>query len=231
MGKARREPDAERLARRVRVGGPGKRTGGNTGTAPWADLTLAAAANQAAHAGPLVIARTWSVRRPCNAVSCKRLVAGLLEVLLESIRRSWDPRASLVVCQAGEHQQIHDCRPHLGANDFGGQTGLGRHERARARDGGQLFSRALSQLPLAEIAGRLSERQLAEGSREELTAIARASSLVATQPSLSAEVIRAQVRSAVVDLLMLTGLTYDEARARVPASADALEEDFEEAGD
>jgi len=40
MGKARREPDAERLARRVRVGGPGKRTGGNTGTAPWADLTM-----------------------------------------------------------------------------------------------------------------------------------------------------------------------------------------------
>jgi len=27
------------LARRVRVGGPGKRTGGNIGTAPWADLT------------------------------------------------------------------------------------------------------------------------------------------------------------------------------------------------
>ena len=36
---------------------------------------------------------------------------------------------------------------------------------------------------------------------------------------LSAEVMRAQVRSTVVDLLMLTGLTYDEARARVPASA------------
>jgi hypothetical protein len=32
-------------------------------------------------------------------------------------------------------------------------------------------------------------------------------------------VMRAQVRSTVVDLLMLTGLTYDEARARVPASA------------
>ena len=38
-------------------------------------------------------------------------------------------------------------------------------------------------------------------------------------PVLSAEVMRAQVRSTVVDLLMLTGLTYDEARARVPASA------------
>jgi integrase len=45
MGKARREPDAERLARRVRVGGPGKRTGGNTGTAPWADLTTVAHLN------------------------------------------------------------------------------------------------------------------------------------------------------------------------------------------
>ena len=83
----------------------------------------------------------------------------------------------------------------------------------------------------AKIAGRLNERELAEGSRDAPAAIARASSLVAPRPGLLAEVIRAQVRSAVVDLLMLTGLTYDEARARVPASADALEEDFEEAGD
>lgn len=79
-----------------------------------------------------------------------------------------------------------------------------------------------------EIAGQLSERRLSRRSRDALTAIAQSSSLVAAHPGLSAEVIRAQVRSAVVDLLMLTGLTYDEARARVPASADALEGDFEE---
>lgn len=46
MGKTRREPDAERLARRVRAGGPGKRTGGNTNTAPWADLTTIAHLNE-----------------------------------------------------------------------------------------------------------------------------------------------------------------------------------------
>jgi uncharacterized membrane protein YgaE (UPF0421/DUF939 family) len=80
----------------------------------------------------------------------------------------------------------------------------------------------------AEIAGQLRERRLSRRSRDALTAIAQSSSLVAAHPGLSAEVIRAQVRSAVVDLLMLTGLTYDEARARVPASADALEGDFEE---
>jgi uncharacterized membrane protein YgaE (UPF0421/DUF939 family) len=74
----------------------------------------------------------------------------------------------------------------------------------------------------AEIAEQLSQRHLAEGSRDALTAITVASSHAATEPSLSAEVIRAQVRSAVLDLLMLTGLTYDEARTRVPASADAL---------
>ena len=79
----------------------------------------------------------------------------------------------------------------------------------------------------AEIAGQLSERRLSRRSRDALTAIAQSSSLVAAHPGLSAEVIRAQVRSAVVDLLMLTGLTYDEARARVPASADAREGDFE----
>jgi uncharacterized membrane protein YgaE (UPF0421/DUF939 family) len=83
----------------------------------------------------------------------------------------------------------------------------------------------------AEIAGRLNERQLATGSRDALTSIARAS-LRAPDPGLSAEVIRAQVRSAVVDLLMLTGLSANEARARVPASADSLEKNLEhEPGD
>jgi uncharacterized membrane protein YgaE (UPF0421/DUF939 family) len=83
----------------------------------------------------------------------------------------------------------------------------------------------------AAIAASLSERQLAEGSRDDLIAIARASSLVAPHPGLSAEVMRAQVRSAVLDLLMLTGLTYDEARARALASDEAPAVDFEEDGE
>jgi uncharacterized membrane protein YgaE (UPF0421/DUF939 family) len=83
----------------------------------------------------------------------------------------------------------------------------------------------------AQIADRLGERQSAEGSRDALTAIWRASSLVAPHPDLSAEVIRAQVRSAVLDLLMLTGLTYDEARARVSASANPPAGRFEEGDD
>jgi hypothetical protein len=45
MGKARGAPGAVRTARRVRAGGPGKRAGGNTGTAPWADLTTIAHLN------------------------------------------------------------------------------------------------------------------------------------------------------------------------------------------
>jgi hypothetical protein len=47
--------------------------------------------------------------------------------------------------------------------------------------------------------------------------------------SLSAEVIRAQVRSIVVDLLMLTGLTYAEACAQVPGPADGLADEFDDA--
>ena len=77
-----------------------------------------------------------------------------------------------------------------------------------------------------EIAGQLSERRLATRSRDALATIARSSSLVEPQVSLSAEVIRAQVRSAVVDLLMLTGLTYAEAYGMVPASADGRDDDF-----
>jgi uncharacterized membrane protein YgaE (UPF0421/DUF939 family) len=78
------------------------------------------------------------------------------------------------------------------------------------------------------IAAELDQRRLPVAARDELAALGRASAAVAPQPSLSAEVIRAQVRSTVVDLLMLTGLTYDEARNRVPASVDALEDDFVE---
>jgi len=83
----------------------------------------------------------------------------------------------------------------------------------------------------AEIAAQLSERRLATGSREALATIARSTSLVAPEAGLSAEVIRAQVRSAVVDLLMLTGLTYDKACALVPASADGLEDDSDRGDD
>jgi uncharacterized membrane protein YgaE (UPF0421/DUF939 family) len=80
----------------------------------------------------------------------------------------------------------------------------------------------------AEISAQLGERRLATGSQAALTTLARSSSLVELQASLSAEVIRAQVRSTVIDLLMLTGLTYDEACGRVPAPADGLQDDFDE---
>jgi len=61
-----------------------------------------------------------------------------------------------------------------------------------------------------------------------LFGIAQASSTVVPQAGLSAEVIRAQVRSTVVDLLMLTGLTYAEACVVIPAPADGPDDDFAE---
>jgi len=60
------------------------------------------------------------------------------------------------------------------------------------------------------IAREMTEHRLPVGSRALLAAVARDSAQVAEHPSLSAEVIRAQVRSVVVDLLMLTGLPYDD---------------------
>jgi hypothetical protein len=80
----------------------------------------------------------------------------------------------------------------------------------------------------AEIASQLGERRLPTGSRTALSTLALSTSLAGPRASLSAEVIRAQVRSVVVDLLMLTGLTYDEAFARVPAPAGGLDDDFDE---
>jgi hypothetical protein len=78
-----------------------------------------------------------------------------------------------------------------------------------------------------DIAAELKERRLPVGARDPLAAIGRESARTAgAHPMLSAEVMRAQVRSTIVDLLMLTGLTYDEARDRVPASA-ALDDHHE----
>lgn len=68
-----------------------------------------------------------------------------------------------------------------------------------------------------DIAASLNEpRPLPSSIRGPLRAVARASAVRAEPSGLSAEVVRAQVRSTVVDLLMLTGLGYDQARAEVP---------------
>ena len=72
----------------------------------------------------------------------------------------------------------------------------------------------------SSIAREMSARRLPVDSRPALAAVGRASAHVVVHPTLSAEVIRAQVRSVVVDLLMLSGLTLDQARAEVPASED-----------
>lgn len=69
-----------------------------------------------------------------------------------------------------------------------------------------------------EIAGELEERRLPEESRRGLSAIAEVSAVIDPSAGLSSEVVRAQIRSMVVDLLMLTGLPYEEARDYVPES-------------
>ena len=81
---------------------------------------------------------------------------------------------------------------------------------------------------LGEVMGRmadeLSQRRDLDPLRDDLTRIARRAGLSSRETSLSGEVIRAQVRSTVADLLMLTGLTYAEARDQVPARADDLDD-------
>jgi len=69
-----------------------------------------------------------------------------------------------------------------------------------------------------DIAGELEERRLPEQSRRGLAAIAEVSAVIDPTAGLSSEVMRAQIRSMVVDLLMLTGLPYEEARDYVPES-------------
>lgn len=73
------------------------------------------------------------------------------------------------------------------------------------------------------IGDELQAGRTAQEAREELVVLARHSTWGTPGASLSAEVIRAQVRSTVVNLLVLTGMTRDEARARVPHTRDDLD--------
>ncbi|HYN30519.1 MAG TPA: FUSC family protein [Dermatophilaceae bacterium] len=71
-----------------------------------------------------------------------------------------------------------------------------------------------------EVAAGLAERVVPVGAQRGLIAIGELSAVVAGEAGLSGEVVRAQIRSMVVDLLMLTGMDYDEAGEMVPESLD-----------
>ena len=69
-----------------------------------------------------------------------------------------------------------------------------------------------------DIARELGERRLPTNARVGLQRIGEASAVIDLSAGLSGEVMRAQVRSMVVDLLMLTGMPHDEASDVVPDS-------------
>lgn len=77
---------------------------------------------------------------------------------------------------------------------------------------------------LAQAAATVQEQLVAHAplseAREDLVTLARRSTWSHPQAGLSAEVLRAQVRSTVVDLLVLSGMTGTEARRRVPATRE-----------
>ncbi|SNC59340.1 Uncharacterized membrane protein YgaE, UPF0421/DUF939 family [Kytococcus aerolatus] len=77
----------------------------------------------------------------------------------------------------------------------------------------------------SELAKVVGTDQSMKPIRAQLGELAQRSNVRAARPSLSAEVIRAQVRSSIVDMFMVTGLSYGEARVRVPARR--LDEDDE----
>lgn len=74
-----------------------------------------------------------------------------------------------------------------------------------------------------QMADTLSIRELPESSRASLVRLAELTTYVDERPSLSSEVIRAQVRSIVVDLLEVTGLSIEEAVALVPNTYDLVD--------
>jgi uncharacterized membrane protein YgaE (UPF0421/DUF939 family) len=70
----------------------------------------------------------------------------------------------------------------------------------------------------SDMAAELEQRRLPTNARVGLHRIAELSAVLDPAAGLSAEVMRAQIRSMVVDLFMLTGLTYETARELVPES-------------
>lgn len=81
------------------------------------------------------------------------------------------------------------------------------------------------------IGDELQAGRSAQEAREELVVLARHSTWGARGAGLSAEVIRAQVRSTVVDLLVLTGMSRTQARQRVPHTRDDLDPGPQRAAD
>ncbi|BDZ58252.1 FUSC family protein [Barrientosiimonas endolithica] len=79
-----------------------------------------------------------------------------------------------------------------------------------------------------QMADELSERRVPQNVRPALLLLAddtATRSIAGTgRTSLSGEVIRAQLRSIVVDLLMLTGWSYEKVRAEVPYRSDELDD-------
>jgi uncharacterized membrane protein YgaE (UPF0421/DUF939 family) len=75
-----------------------------------------------------------------------------------------------------------------------------------------------------EIAGELGERRLPTQARTGLVAIGELSAVIDPSAGLSGEVMRAQIRSMVVDLLMLTGLGHEEAQGWLPDSVSSRED-------
>jgi len=76
-----------------------------------------------------------------------------------------------------------------------------------------------------DISRELSERRLPTHARVGLHRIGEASAVIDPSSGLSGEVMRAQIRSMVVDLLMLTGMSLDEAREMVPETMTHTPED------
>ncbi|MGD8149087.1 FUSC family protein [Ornithinimicrobium sp. Y1694] len=75
----------------------------------------------------------------------------------------------------------------------------------------------------ATIVERLEDHEDLAAAQEDLVILARESTWSHPRAGLSAEVMRAQIRSAVVDLLVLSGMTVAQARRRVPATREELD--------
>lgn len=76
---------------------------------------------------------------------------------------------------------------------------------------------------IATVQEHLDARTPLEGAQEDLILLARDSTWSHSRAGLSAEVMRAQVRSTVVDMLVLSGMSPQQARRRVPTRRDELD--------
>lgn len=174
--------------------------------------------------------RSQDVGRATRALQTARELSTELEALRDTTAEA-SAAARLAPLLAREHRQdVEEIRRLLSPLDLAIRNVRVLVRRAEAALGTREFVPDTYTDMVAELAeatgtiyDHLETQQPLAAAQEELVHLARRSTWGHPRAALSAEVMRAQVRSTVVDLLVVSGMSLAEARRRVPPTLDEMD--------